>query len=98
MKKAVSLHCTIGFYTMTPTTIQTDNSHFTKAIVQLCKALGIAKAATQKTAAPKTLRTDIAAHIDGVQSGTAILHSFETREDLQNALMLKTGQKIWAWN
>lgn len=94
MKKAVSLHCTIDFYTMTTITIQTDNSHFTKAIVQLCKALGIAKVATQTTAEPKTLRTDIAARIDAVQNGTATLHSFETIEDLQSALMQKTGRKI----
>jgi hypothetical protein len=84
---------------MTTITIQTDNSHFTKAIVQLCKALGIAKVMTSKNetvsaAAQKKLRPDIAERINAVQSNTATLHTFETMEDLQVALTQKTGVNL----
>jgi hypothetical protein len=88
-KKAVSLYFKIKPTDMTTITIQTDNSHFTKAIVQLCKALGIAKVMTTKTetpsaAAQKKLRPDIATALDKVERGdTTKSMSFATVEDIK---------------
>ena len=68
-------------------TIETDNSHFTKAIVQLCKALGIAKVAVAKeNVPPKKLRKDIAEAIDKIERGDreGTLHFNNTDEIKQH--------------
>lgn len=76
-------------------TIETDNNNFTKAIVQLCKALGIAKVAVAKEAAPqKKLRKDIAERIDAVENNTAVLHSFENVDALKAALFAQTNIQL----
>jgi hypothetical protein len=76
-------------------TIETDNNQFTKVIVQLCKALGIAKVAVVKeTTPPKKLRKDLAERVDAVQNGTATLHSFESIDTLKNQLFVETNIKL----
>lgn len=81
---------------MTVITIETENSQFVKAIVALCKAMGITSVRTSAngTEKPKRLREDLAARLDAIDNGTATLHTYETVEDLKQALFAETGVKL----
>lgn len=71
---------------MTVITIETDNRQFVKAIVALCKALGIAAVRTSQPAptAPKRLRKDLEATLDKIDRGdTTGTLSFDSVEEIK---------------
>jgi hypothetical protein len=71
---------------MTVITIETDNRQFVKAIVALCKALGVAKVQTSSPtpAAPKRLRKDLEATLDKIDRGdTTGTLSFTSVEEIK---------------